>query len=80
MLRTGDFGGVQAAVDVNHHFSIAGQGASFGFACPLDQCKSARGVFVFLQIGEILGRRDHSDVPIDTQRRLADLDQLQLVG
>jgi len=45
-----------------------------------DERQALGGVLVFVEAGEVLGRGDDGDVPIQAAGSLADFDEFQLVG
>ena len=80
MLRAGDFGGVQAAIDVDDGFALARQGVCGGVVEAAAVSEALRDLLVVIELREIGGRRDDGDFPIEAAGGFADGDQLDAIG
>ncbi len=80
LLSTGDFGGVQAAVDVDDGLAFARQrlGLFVGETPALGQ--AARDVLIFVKLRQIPRRGDDGNLPIQATRGLADRNDLDAIG
>ena len=81
VLRAGDFGGMQAAVDVHDHFAVVRERVRLLRRSGRAPAPAARAISrYFSKSGQILRRRNDGDIPVAALGGLADLHQLQLVG
>ena len=76
MLRVGDLGRMQPAIDMNDGFLIVRQLARLGFADAAREGQSARDLLIVVELRQVLGRRNERDIPVAALRRFADLHQL----
>ena len=80
LLRAGNFGGVQPAVDVDDGLAFARQRLGLFVGEPPALGQAARDVLIFVELRQILRRRNDGNLPIQAAGGLADRDQFDAIG
>ena len=78
--RTGDFRRVQSAVDVDEGFAFAREPACLGVGQPLRMREPARDLAVPIDLSQVVRRRHEREVHRAPLRRLAGLDELDVLA
>src|SRR5260370_12382621 len=68
-----------SGIDMHDRLSFSRQRPCFLIAQAASIRQPARGLFVSIEFGEVLRRRNQRDLPIEPARRLTDCDQLDSI-
>ena len=80
MLRAGDFGGMQAAIDVHDGFAFARQSVRRRVVEAAAASQALRDLLVAVQCRQVRWRGDDRDFPVEPARGFADGDQLDAIA
>ena len=80
LLRAGDFGGMEAAIDVHDGFAFAGQGVRRRVVEAAAVGEALRDLLVAVQRRQVRGRGNDGDFPVEPTRGFADGDQLDAIA
>jgi len=80
VLVAGHLGRVQATVHVSDGLALDGKLPRFRVGQALGMGKPHGDLSIVIEIGQVLGRRDDGDIPVEAQASLPDFDELELVA